>query len=453
MAAISFGFSASCLFQAKEIPDSKRVSGGLAMTLQCVGAQRRVATWLLCFLAMQMVLNALCMQRLRAQNPAAGNNSEEATAVFAGGCFWCVESAFEKCPGVTNVVSGYSGGRSQNPNYKNYAAGGHREVVLISYDPSQVTYAGLVGFLIKHINPWDRAGSFIDRGKNYSPAIYFANPEEKEAAEGVIKAIDQMKVYKKPINVPVVARKAFWPAEDYHQNYHLTNPGNYMTYRQTCGRDPFIKEHWGENADRLTLPGAFPKGATGKRATQAGKTEAGSGTGNSSDAAKGSDDLSQKSEKPWLNFEKPKPAELKRKLTRSQYQVTQENETEQPFANAYWNKHEDGIYVDVVSGEPLFLSIDKFDSGTGWPSFVRGVDENCYATLPDYTHGTQRVEVRSRIADSHLGHVFDDGPPQEGGLRFCINSASLRFIPLKDMERMGYGEYLKRFENRPRKAK
>jgi len=421
------------------------------MTLQCVGPTCRVRYGLIYFLAMQVMLTSLGTQRLAAQNPAAGDDSTEATALFAGGCFWCVESAFEKCPGVTNVVSGYSGGRSQNPNYKNYAAGGHREVVLITYDPRQVTYAGLVEFLIKHINPWDRAGSFIDRGKNYSPAIYFASPEEKEAAEEVIKAIDQMKVYKKPINVPLLARKAFWPAEDYHQNYHITNPGNYTTYRQTCGRDPFIKEHWGENADRLTLPGAFPKDAknqTGKSAAPTGDKK--DDSGNSED---GSGDVSGKSEKPWLKFVKPKPAELKKKLTRPQYQVTQENETELPFANAFWNKHEDGIYVDVVSGEPLFLSVDKFDSGTGWPSFVRGVDENCYITQPDFTHGTQRVEVRSKIADSHLGHVFDDGPPQEGGLRFCINSASLRFIPLKDMERMGYGEYLKRFENRPRKAK
>jgi peptide methionine sulfoxide reductase msrA/msrB len=377
-----------------------------------------------------------------------GSAPTEATAILAGGCFWCVESSFEKCPGVINVVSGYSGGRAARPSYQTYAGGGHREVVMIVYDPTKVTYAGLVEFLIKHINPWDKAGSFVDRGRNYSPAIYFETPEEKKLAEQVIKAIDEMKVYKKAINVSILPRKPFWPAEDYHQDYHNTNTANYLTYRQNCGRDPFIKEHWGDKADELILPISFP---SGKKPDSSENMPAGSdkptAPGNDAKNTDKGDKSSDNANKPWLNFVKPTRQELKKKLSRSQFEVTQEKGTELPFSNSFWNHHEPGIYVDVVSGEPLFSSLDKFDSGTGWPSFVRPIEESCLVTDMDYTNGTQRIEVRSKMADSHLGHVFDDGPPQQGGLRFCINSASLRFIPVEQLEEAGYSEYAQRFRN------
>lgn len=386
-----------------------------------------------------------CLGVASAQSPGKKSDSEpgvgQATAILAGGCFWCVESSFEKCPGVIDVVSGYSGGRTAQPNYKNYATGGHREVILVVYDPTKVTYAGLVEFLIKHINPWDKAGAFIDRGRSYSPAIYYETPEEKKLAEQVIKAIDEMKVYKKAINVPILPRKTFWPAEDYHQNYHVTNTANYLAYRQNCGRDPFIKEHWGDKADELILPISFPEGL---KPSDSAKSETET---ENVDASKGSAkvDARAKGEKPWTNFVKPSKQVLRKRLARSQYEVTQENGTELPFSNSFWNHHEPGIYVDIVSGEPLFSSLDKFDSGTGWPSFVRPIEESCITTENDFTNGTQRVEVRSKIADSHLGHVFDDGPPLEGGLRFCINSAALRFIPVNELEKQGYGEYAARF--------
>jgi peptide methionine sulfoxide reductase msrA/msrB len=370
-----------------------------------------------------------------------GASAGQATAILAGGCFWCVESAFEKCPGVIDVVSGYSGGRTGRPTYQNYSTGGHREVILVVYDPKQVTYAGLVEFLIKHINPWDKAGSFIDRGRNYSPAIYFETPEEKKLAEQVIQAIDEMKVYKKAINVPIIPRKKFWPAEDYHQNYHNTNTANYLAYRQTCGRDPFIQEHWGDKADELILPISFPDGVKPNASKNAGaETDK-----NANVEGKLDDSGKAKFEKPWTKFVKPTRQELRKRLARSQFEVTQEKGTELPFSNSFWNHHEPGIYVDIVSGEPLFSSLDKFDSGTGWPSFVRPIETNCITTDLDFTNGTQRVEVCSKIADSHLGHVFDDGPPQQGGLRFCINSAALRFIPVDELEKQGYGEYANRF--------
>lgn len=373
-------------------------------------------------------------------NASKVDQTGKATAILAGGCFWCVESAFEKCPGVLDVVSGYSGGRSARPTYQNYSTGGHREVILVVYDPEKVTYAGLVEFLIKHINPWDKAGSFIDRGRNYSPAIYYETPDEKKLAEQVIQAIDAMKVYKKPINVPILPRKTFWPAEDYHQNYHTTNTARYLAYRQTCGRDPFILEHWGDKADQLILPISLPQGS--KPESEGAIKERSTMDRQSDSSAK---EEGAREDKPWQKFVKPSRQELKRRLSRSQYEVTQENGTELPFMNSFWNHHEPGIYVDIVSGEPLFSSLDKFDSGTGWPSFVRPIDRSCLTTEFDYTNGTQRVEVRSKIADSHLGHVFDDGPPLEGGLRFCINSAALRFIPVNELEKQGYAEFADRF--------
>jgi len=396
----------------------------------------RVLLWFFVFLS----VGSLGKSAEPQQSENGDNNQGQATAILAGGCFWCVESSFEKCPGVIDVVSGYSGGRSARPTYQNYSTGGHREVVMVVYDPTKVTYAGLVEFLIKHINPWDKAGSFIDRGKNYSPAIYYATPDEKKSAEQVIRAIDDMKVYKKAINVPIIARKTFWPAEDYHQNYHNTNSANYLAYRRTCGRDPFIQEHWGDKADELILPGSIPTGENSRpKKGETGKVD-------SDSQQESSNGTSTKSaEKAWTQFVKPSRQVLRKKLTPAQYEVTQENGTELPFNNSFWNHHEAGIYVDIVSGEPLFSSLDKFDSGTGWPSFVRAIEADCIDTEVDFSNGTQRVEVRSKIANSHLGHVFDDGPPQQGGFRFCINSASLRFIPVGDLERLGYGEYVERF--------
>ena len=144
-------------------------------------------------------------------------------------------------------------------------------------------------------------------------------------------------------------------------------------------------------------------------------------------------------------FRKPSDAELKKQLTPEQYRVTQHEGTEAPFRNAYWNNHEEGIYVDVVSGEPLFSSLDKFESGTGWPSFTRPLEAEAVSTRTDRSLFSTRTEVRSRVANSHLGHVFEDGPAPDG-LRYCMNSASLRFVPAARLEAEGYGEYLPLFE-------
>ena len=191
-----------------------------------------------------------------------------ASAIFAGGCFWCVESDFEKAPGVVDIISGYSGGRTKNPTYKNYASGGHREVVFIVYDPTKVTYAGLVEYLLKHVDPTDRTGSFIDKGLQYTSAIYYATPEEKAEAQRVVKAIDEMKVLRGRVNVPILPRQAFWPAEEYHQDYHDTNSTKYAGYRATCGRDQFIQKLWGPAAAQVDYPRCFPRRNTNRSGEQ-----------------------------------------------------------------------------------------------------------------------------------------------------------------------------------------
>lgn len=369
---------------------------------------------------------------------------DRASAVFAGGCFWCVESDFEKVPGVINIVAGYSGGRSKNPTYKNYASGGHREAVFVVYDPTKITYAGLVEYLLKHIDPSDRTGSFVDKGPQYTSAIYFATPEEKSEAQRVVKAIDEMKVLRGRVTVPILPRQAFWPAEEYHQDYHSNNAAKYGSYRATCGRDKFVQRVWGPAANQLLIPGAFPdESAVSKSIQSVADAKKPLTTGESADG---------KELAAWMKFKKPSDRELRKKLTAIQFEVTQKNGTEIAFRNPFWNEHDEGLYVDVVSGEPLFASTDKFDSGTGWPSFVKPVDPRLIVSKEDRSELPVRTEVRSRIADSHLGHVFNDGPVERGGLRFCINSAALRFIPKRKLESEGYGEFLDLFEGSTKKG-
>jgi peptide methionine sulfoxide reductase msrA/msrB len=368
--------------------------------------------------------------------PAASSPRSEATpgrasAVFAGGCFWCVESDFEKAPGVIDIIAGYSGGRSKNPTYKTYTSSGHREAVFIVYDPTKVTYAGLVEYLLKHVDPTDRAGSFIDKGSQYTAAIYYATPEEKAEAQRVVKAIEEMKVLRGRVTVPILPRQAFWPAEEYHQDYHVNNADQYANYRATCGRDKFVQKLWGPAAHRLTIPGAYPDESQIAKAKQE-MANAGSAEDQKVPA--------------WMQFKKPSDRELRKKLTAIQFEVTQKNGTEIAFRNPFWNNHDEGLYVEVVSGEPLFASVDKFDSGTGWPSFVKPLDPRLIVSKEDRSEVPVRTEVRSRIGDSHLGHVFNDGPVERGGLRYCINSASLRFIPKRKLESEGYAEFLPLFE-------
>jgi len=323
-------------------------------------------------------------------NHSSGGLYELAT--FAGGCFWCMVAPFEEMRGVVRVLPGYTGGHKENPSYKEVCSGGtaHYEAVQVTYDPALTTYEKLLDVFWRQIDPTDRGGQFHDRGSSYRTAIFYHNELQKEKAEASKKDLSDSKRFGVPIATQILPASTFYPAEEYHQDYHKKNPAHYKQYRSGSGRDAFIEKYW--HAEKI-----------------------------------------------------PDQEILKNKLTKMQYEVTQNNATEPPFKNEYWDNRRNGIYVDIVSGEPLFSSQDKFDAGCGWPSFTRSLQGENIKAKEDLSHGMMRTEVRSKKSDSHLGHVFKDGPSPTM-LRYCINSAALRFIPEEDLEKEGYGEYIGLFK-------
>lgn len=321
-----------------------------------------------------------------------GSYTMEKEIYLAGGCFWGVEKYLENIPGVISTEVGYANGNTENPTYEEvcYEGTGHAETVRVRYDSEQVSLPFILDMYYEVIDPFsiDRQGN--DTGTQYRTGIYFTDPDDGGIITESVKGL-QEKYGEKPA-IEVRPLENYCRAEEYHQKYLDKNPNGYCHIKQ----DRFEK--------------------------------------------------AKKAKDPTRRFVKKTDEELKKELSSLQYAVTQKNETEPPYQNAYCDLFAKGIYVDVTTGEPLFLSSDKFHSGCGWPSFSKPISQNLIREVRDSSHGMLRTEVRSQTGDAHLGHVFPDGPVENGGIRYCINSASLRFIPKDRMELEGYGAYKKLLE-------
>ncbi len=330
---------------------------------------------------------------VNAEKEAEKANSGTANLYFAGGCFWGTEHFFKQIRGVISTEVGYANGRLQHaPSYEEVCSGntGFAETVKIVYNPQVVDLKLLLQLYFKTIDPTSLNKQGNDVGDQYRTGIYYTDAGVKTTIDEAIAAL--AKNYKKPIVVEVSPLQNFYQAEEYHQDYLDKNPRGY------CHIPTKLFE------------------------------------------------VARKANPEPIKFKKLTEAELRSRLSKEQYAVTQQNATETPFANEYWDEQREGIYVDITTGQPLFSSLDKFQSGCGWPSFAKPIDKKLIEEKEDKSYHMIRTEVRSKLGDAHLGHVFDDGPKQLGGLRYCINSASLRFIPKEDMEKEGYGEYLVLFK-------
>ena len=367
-------------------------------------------------------------------------------AIFAGGCFWCLESDFEKLDGVLDAISGYIGGDIENPSYEEVCEGdtGHYEAVKVIYDPAQITYQQLLDAFWTMIDPTDEGGQFADRGTQYQTAIFYQDEAQKALAIESKQKIQNK--FAKPIVTKILPASTFYPAEEYHQSYYRKNAMHYGLYRKSSGRDKFLKSTWSNDAAQAQQSSILPqhegklscfrlRSSTNRQVRKSCQDSTNEIHTNEATIDRHGTTL----------YRKPSTSEIKNKLNLLQYKVTQECGTEMPFNNEFWDNKRSGIYVDIVTGEPLFSSLDKYDSGSGWPSFTKPLVPENITDKDDNSYGMHRIEVRSKHGDSHLGHLFPDGPRESTGLRYCINSAALKFIPVEELEQEGYGQYKRLF--------
>ena len=337
-----------------------------------------------------LLISCLACADNQAEQAERKKDMESTKEIYlAGGCFWGTEHFLKLIDGVETTQVGYANGNIANPTYKQVCTEttDFAETVKVQYDPLKVDLPFLIDLYFKTIDPTSVNRQGNDRGTQYRTGIYYTDPADLAVIQETVHRLAT--AYPRPLAVEIKPLKNFYPAEDYHQDYLDKNPGGY------CHINPALFE--------MARKANAPKAPT---------------------------------------YQKPDDATLRKKLSAEQYAVTQKNATEPAFHNEFWNEHRPGIYVDITTGEPLFVSTDKFDSGCGWPSFSKPIQKELIAEKKDTTHGMIRTEVRSKTGDAHLGHVFTDGPKDKGGLRYCINSASLRFIPKEKMKEEGYGEYL-----------
>ena len=311
------------------------------------------------------------------------SKQEQRIIYLAGGCFWGLEAYMERIHGVTDAVSGYANGKGDTTNYQLLHATDHAETVKVTYDPNKISLDKLLQYYFRVIDPTSINKQGNDRGRQYRTGIYYQNEQDKAVIEAALKTLQSK--YQEPIQIEVEPLKNYVEAEEYHQDYLKKNPNGYCHIDIKKADEPLIDDK---------------------------------------------------------KYPKPSDAELKQKLTALQYDVTQGKHTERSFSNEYWDNFAPGIYVDITTGEPLFSSKDKFESGCGWPSFTKPIAAEVAEYQKDNSFNMTRIEVLSRSGHAHLGHVFDDGPRDKGGLRYCINSASIKFIPLDEMEKQGYGDLI-----------